>query len=361
MSLTDDIYRELLDGLEKGHLDWQQFLTKHSGSKGPLYNAIRRFFVEGGAKIATLCEEKNRVQSELDQAELKLDSLDQKTKEGESNIVSLEERQNVLNGQVTTLEAKLAEKSELVQHLAHLEKLGFDSEKLKQLQEALREIGAKHGVKGKEAVGKFFDDLKDYEAVLGAELQLTGLQTQLETKKLEVENWQAKEETLKRKHDNSKEAIEAVHTLLAKGIKVIQIITWHQILNRFETVEQFAKSLAQYDDVTKLLKARRTEAENWESRLAKAQGEVKTLEKERDRIEGAIDALRVAGVNQLKTMTAEATNQLKAVVGNLLTQIDASAKKAFQIGEEVGKARRELQKYDPVRQALESHADAEEQ
>ena len=39
MSLTDDIYGELLDGLEQG-LDWPNFLAKHSASKGPLYNAI---------------------------------------------------------------------------------------------------------------------------------------------------------------------------------------------------------------------------------------------------------------------------------------------------------------------------------
>ena len=38
MSLTDEIYLELLDGLEKG-LDWQRFLAKYSTSKGPLYNA----------------------------------------------------------------------------------------------------------------------------------------------------------------------------------------------------------------------------------------------------------------------------------------------------------------------------------
>ena len=62
MSLTDDIYRELSDGWDKG-LDWQQFITKYSNSKGPLYNAIRRFFTEVGIKIAALNEENNRVQS----------------------------------------------------------------------------------------------------------------------------------------------------------------------------------------------------------------------------------------------------------------------------------------------------------
>lgn len=35
LSLTDEIYNELVDGLKIG-LDWTQFLAKHGASKGPL-------------------------------------------------------------------------------------------------------------------------------------------------------------------------------------------------------------------------------------------------------------------------------------------------------------------------------------
>ncbi len=377
MSLTDEIYLELLDGLEKG-VDWQHFLAKHSASKGPLYSAIGRFFTEVEPKIVALNEEKSRVQGELDQAGLTLDSLDRKIKEAESNFASLEDRKNVLNEQVETLETKLAEKSELAKHLAELERLGFNIERLRQLQDALKEIGMRHGLKGKEAVSKFFDDLEDYEAVLGAELQLKGLQTQIETKKLEAENWQAKEEALRRKHDDLKEALGAVHALRTRGIKVSQIITWHQILNRFQTVEQFDQSLLHYGDITKLPEARKEETESYELRLAKAQSQVETLEKERAKIEGAIDALKVAGVKELKAMTEAVGKQLKAVAAseiretqavgqevrsefsNFFTQLDVLVKKAFEIGQEFEKIKEELQKYEGVKDALESHAVASE-
>ena len=373
MSLTDEIYLELCDGLGKG-LDWQQFLAKHSASKGPLYNAIGRFFTEVELKIRALNEERNRVQSELDRAGLRLDSLDQKIEEAESNIASLEDRENVLNGQVETLGVKLAAKSELVKHLAELEKLGFDSERLRQLEESLKEIGMKHGLKSKEAVGKFFDDLKDYESVLGAELQLKGFQTQIETKKLEAENWQAKEEALRREYYNLKEAIEAVHTFFNRGIKLRQIIAWQKVVDRFQTVEQLAESLAQYGDMTKLLEARKEETESYELRSAKAQGQVEALEKERAKIEGAIDALKVAGVRELKAMTEEATKQLKAVAAreisetqavgqevrtefnNYSTQLDSLTKRVFEIGQEFERKKEELQKYEGVKEALESHA-----
>jgi chromosome segregation ATPase len=377
MSLTDEIYRELCDGLEKG-LDWQQFLAKHSASKGPLYNAIGRFFTEVGTKIAALKEEKNRVQNELKQASLTMDSLDQKIKEVESNIASLEDRENGLNGQVETLEAKLAEKSELVKHLAELEKLGFDSKRLMQLQEALKEIGMKHGLRGQQTVDKFFDDLRDYESVLGAELQLKGFQTQIETKKLEAENWKAKEEALKRKHDDLKGAIEAVHALRTRGIKASQIIAWHRVLSRFQTVEEFDQGLAQYGDMTNLLKAKKEETESYELRLVEAQSQVETLEKDRAKLEGAIDALRVAGVKELKAMSGEATKQLKVIAAseiretqavgqevrsefsNFFAQLDALVRKVFEIGQEFERTRQKLQKYEGVKAALESHAAASE-
>jgi len=377
MSLTDEIYRELWDGLEKG-LDWSQFLAKHSGSKGPLYTAIGRFFTEVGTKIAALKEEGSLVQSKLDQAGLRLDSLDQKIKEGENNIVSLEGRQNVLNEQAATLEAELAEKSELAKHLAELERLGFNIERLSLLRDALREIGAKHGLKSTEATSKFFDDLKDYGSALGAELQLKGFQTQIETKKLEAENWQAKEEALKRKHDDLQEALGAMHALRTRGIKASQIIAWHQALSRFQTVEEFDQSIAQYGDMTNLLKAKKEETESYELKLAKAQGQVETLEKERAKIEGAIDALKVAGVKELKVMTGEATKQLKTLAdreineiravgqevrkefSDFFTRFDALVEKVFEIGQEFERTRQKLQKYEGVKAALESHAAASE-
>jgi chromosome segregation ATPase len=378
MSITDAIYLELLNGLEEG-LDWQQFLSRHGASKGPLYNAIGRLFSEVKPKIDALKEEKSLVQSELNQAGLTLDSLNQQIEEAESNNSSLEKRESALNEQIETLEAELAEKGELAKHLSELGKLGFDSENLKQLQETLREIAVKHGLKAKEAVNKFFDDLKDYELVLGAEFRLKGLQTQIETKEIEAENWRSKEETLRRKHDDLKEVLGAVHALRSRGIKTSQIITWHRILRRFETAEQFDQGLAQYGDISGLLKARKEETENYALKLTKAQSRMETLEKERAKIEGAIYTLKAAGVKELKTMNKDAAEQLQAIADSEIKEIRAvgqevraelmdylarfenSARKVFEIGQGFERVKQELQKYEGVKDALESHAAASEE
>ncbi len=288
MSLTDDIYRELMDELGKD-LDYTYFQEKYRNSKGPFYNAFGRFTRDMEPKVREL----GGVQAKLDAAGLTLDQL--------------------------------------------------------------------------------------YRQIKEAEAQLKGLQTQIETKKMEAENWQAKEETFKRKHDDLKETIEAVVALRAKNIKPSQIVAWHQILTRFQTVEQFDQCLAQYSNVTKLLNVKKEETENWEMRLAKAQSRVEILEKERVKIEGAIDALKEAGVKQLKAMTGEAKKQMKALAiaekteireigqevrnefNDFFNQLDASVKKVFDMGQEFEGRKRELQKYEGVKDVLESHAASSEE
>ena len=142
MSLTDEIYRELVDGLRTG-LDYTHFQAKYRNSKGPFYNAFGRLTRDMEPKVREL----GGVQAKLDAAGLTLDQLYQQIKEAEASLAPLEEEKNALNERIETLEVKLAEKSELIKHAGELGKLGFNSERLRQLRETLTDIGAKSGFK----------------------------------------------------------------------------------------------------------------------------------------------------------------------------------------------------------------------
>jgi chromosome segregation ATPase len=367
MSLTDEIYQELLDRLDKG-LDWPKFLAKHSASKGPLYNAVTRFFNEVGSRVLELNEELRLVQNKLEQAGRTMDSLDQKVKAAESNIINLEDKGKGLDQEVEALEAKFYEKAELLKYMEELERLGFDGERLNMLARALEEIGTRHGLRGKQTVENFFNDLKNYGAVLGLKLQLEGLQTQIETSKLQADNWRAKEEALKRKHDDLNKAVKAVHALRSRGIKVAQITSWHRILSQFETVEQFEQYLTRYGDVTKLVEAKKEEAENWESKRVKAQSQVETLEKRRARVEAAIEVQKEAGIKELKDVAAAQTEEIRSVsqearsqFGSLTSQIDALFEKVFELGQKFERMKLELQEYEGIKDILESHSASSEE
>lgn len=333
VSLTDEIYAELVDGLKTG-LDWTQFLAKHSASKGPLYNAIGRFLNDMESKVGAL----NEVQTELDQAGLQLDSLHQKVKEAENKIAALEETENTLNEQIEAAETKLAERSELAGHLSELGKLGFDIERLRQLREVLTEVGAKHGLQGKGAVGKFLADLRDYGAVLGAELQLKGLQTQIETKKLEAENWQAKEETLRRKHGDLTEAIGAVDALLKSGVKAEQIARWNKIVSAVGGPKGLESELGNYKSMRELLNARKKDVEVSELWVGELKGQVDGLKEQKASIEGAIKSLSTGGVQEITRVRDKAMTGLKS----LLDEIRVETKTLADLKGEAGKLEKEL-------------------
>jgi len=246
LSLTGEIYQALVDGLKTG-LDYTHLQAKYGTSKGPFYNAYGRFIRDMEPKVREL----GAVQAKLDASGLLLDSLDQRIKEAEGSLARLEDRKSTLNEEIETLETKLAEKSEFMKHVGELGKFGFDTERLRRLQDTLREIGAKTGLKGKEAVSKFFDELKDYDAKTGFEQEIHRFETIIRTKTLEAEKWQAEADSLSRQHKDLTEAIAAVQDLDRQGVKAEQIVYWNGIVSKIGGPEELQDKLERYYGILK--------------------------------------------------------------------------------------------------------------
>ena len=381
LSLTDEIYQALVDGLKTG-LDYTHLQAKYGTSKGPFYNAYGRFIRDMEPKVRELGAVQAKLTQaglKLDQAGLALDELDRQIKEAEGNVAQLEGKENTLSEQIETLETKLAEKSEVVKQVRELEKHGFDTERLTQLREALTQIGAKHGLKGREAVSKFFEELKDYDAKTGFEREIQRLETIIDTKKLEAGKWQAEADSLSRRHKDLSEAIAAVQSLIKHGVNIEQIVSWDGIVTKLGGPEELEKELGDYKTIRELLNVRKEEVAACQLRLTQVQSQAETLEKERARIEARIDALKVAGIKQLEAMTEVAGKQLKAVAAgeikearavgqevrtefaNYFAQLDKLSEKAVHLGEELERSKQELQKYEGVKNTLKSHAVALEE
>jgi len=361
-TLTDKIYTELVDGLRTG-LDWPHFLAKHGASKGPLYNAIGRFFNDMEPKVRAL----NEVQTRLDQAGLKLDSLDEKIKEAEGSLAPLEDRRNVLNEEIENLETKLAEKGELLEHAGELGKLGFDTERLKELQDALTQIGAKHGLKGKEAVSKFFTELKDYDTKIRFEREIQRLETITSTKRLEAEKWHAEADSLARRYKELSEAITAVQSLVKHGVRAEQIVSWNNALTSIGGVEELEKGLEKYESIQKLLLNKRSGIRVLEREKARLEGELKELREQKAQIEGSINAITESGIRQIQRAAQAAANQLKetgaeaqAEVGKYLARFDEVVEKAHEVGAKVGEAEERLRQLERVKEAIASHEATQE-
>ena len=368
VSLTDEIYAELVDGLKTG-LGWTQFLAKHGASKGPLYNAVGRFFNDLEPKVRVL----NEVQAQLDQAGLKLNQLNQEISETDKAVQTknhelalLEEKGNTLKKQTEVLESKLDQKSAPLKRLQELEKLGFGEERLKALCATLTEIGTRRGLKRDAAVNTFFSDLKDYDAKTGFEQEIQRLETIIRTKTLEAEKWQAEADSLSRRHKDLSEAITAVQSLTKHGVKVEQVVSWNSIVTKLGGPEELQDKLGQYKAMSDLLVAREKEIEDSDKKITELSAQIKALNEQKVEIEGAIKSLSSSGVKEITKVSDKAVTGLKSLSDSgvkeiakvsdkiyaeqnarniaILEQFEALNAKAIEVGRQVGAVQEQTKK-----------------
>jgi len=155
-----------------------------------------------------------------------------------------------------------------------------------------------------------------------------------------------------------------------QGVKAEQIVSWNGIVSKLGGPEELQDKLGQYKLMSELLNARGEEAEAYGLRLTKAQSQLETLEKEKAKIEAAIDALKVAGVKELKAMSEATEKKVKVVAASeirearvvgqevrkglddLLAQLDVLGEKAIEVGRTVGSVQEQLKKDTLARDIL---------
>jgi chromosome segregation ATPase len=321
MTLTDQIYDELLNGLSEG-VDWEDFLNKYGTSKGPLYNALGRLLRDVAVQVAALGEEKKKAQEELNQSGIRLDSVNRRIKEAEAIIEAktqelseAQEKKTSIERQIASLESKLDEKTELLKKVGEIEGLCFTVDRLRQLKDVLTEIGARHGLRGEEAISKFFDDFKDYDVRCGFAVEIQRLGTITETKRLEVAKWQAEAERIEGQFRQLKGAIDSVQVLLKVGIKPEQIVSWHRLLTSIGGVEGFEEGVNRYGSIEKLVVAKRREAKRLDIRLAEVNGKLNELKEHKAEIEGSIKVLRASAITEIKKVAQAGLETLRAQKG----------------------------------------------
>jgi len=159
MSLTEDIYHELKNGLWTG-LDYDGLRLKYEKNKSSFYNALQMVFTDARAEITKLSSELKALKEKGDEEKAKLEGLaDQQAKAvaeieaRRQEIEALEAQEQTLKAKIHELSAELDRSTGLLNQAEELEKMGFDSEKLQQLSDVTVEIGTKQGLKPDEAIG----------------------------------------------------------------------------------------------------------------------------------------------------------------------------------------------------------------
>jgi hypothetical protein len=344
MSLTDIIYQELMNGLKTG-LDYGQICRKYEKSKGPFYNALQRVFADAGKEIDGLSSLLRQRQVSLAEQDTKLKTKAKELKEADIAVqAQREEKQGLgrdigtLKTQVEALGKALDTKVKLRDQLRELQEIGFDEKKLESLRDKLKTIGVKQGFKPTDTINKFFNDLKDYDDMIGFQQELQRLQTVAETKRLEADRWRAEKESLEIQHKELKGAIAVTNSLIKQGVNVGQIVSWNRVLQQVGGVQNLEKAISEYKSIKEVLAIETREVKRLGSKKGELSAETKTLEEHKVEIEGAIKSLSELGAKELAEVKDKALSEFRALIDELRNEIERLAKAKA----EAGKLEREL-------------------
>jgi len=350
MTLTDEIRKELREGLRKG-VKYEQIRVKFDKDKGPFYNALGTVFTDIGAEIESLASERNRIAEEVAKAKAKLGGLaedaeriDSENKAAERHGLELKQTEQNLQQQIRKLEGELAAKGELLNKAKVLERAGFTTKGLETLQEKLAEICAKHGVE--KGVNVFFRDLNEYDLKHGWQLELDRQKTLAQTEASKAERWKAEAKKLEMRYAGRKEIVDELESLMRQGVSG-RILTWGSILNTADkTPEEFERELKRYGEVEKILRAKHKEIKSSEAKIGELESQVGTLEKHKAQIESSIKTLTSLGILEIEKAREKVMSELSTLMSEV-RRFGSIKSEAGRLEEEL-KVARYIRTRDPV-------------
>lgn len=326
MTLTDEIYRDLMDGLGT-RVDYDKLRLKWEGSKGPFYNALQRVFTDVASQLAESSADLNAALQKAGEAQQRLAALEAREKETEARFrdamaeeESIERQKGNAAKQLQKVNCELAKKKRLLDQACELDEMGFGMRELRQLQGTLAAIGAKRGLKAKDARAVFFSDLKDYDAKVGFEREIQRLNAIAETDRLEAGKWQAEKESLERAYRHKKQVVDAMESLLKQGVKPEDISVWGRSVQAAGGLEELGRDLARYKSVKESVAAWQKEIKRLELSRAELSAEVNALEKRKTETQAAVAALSKAGIDEIRATREEAVSGVRAIIVELTNE-----------------------------------------
>jgi len=120
MTVTDEIHRELMEGLRTG-LDYDRVRLKWEKSKGPFYNALQMVFAEAGSELGILSSQERVLQEKIAATKKRLDGLAGEQRKTEAEVEarrkeadSLDQKATAVRQQTEKLGAELSARADVL-------------------------------------------------------------------------------------------------------------------------------------------------------------------------------------------------------------------------------------------------------
>jgi hypothetical protein len=341
--LTDLIEEELLAALE-GKANPQEVLRRHSGSKGPLYTALARATAKAVARFLAL-------RRQIEELRTKGEAAGRAAEEAEGRAGKAEARLKAAEGQLAQVAKAIGRQQALLDQAKELASAGFGQKALEKVRRLLVQAAAADGVSPAEAASRFLQAAEDYGRLIALQAQTEKAQQQA----------QAAEAAARERIARSKvqtQAVEGAEWFVKQQIPFSTVLAVRTVGMRLKLppeklAEGLAEALGEYGSLEAVLRAKAQERDELIREAEKLRTGNGALQKERRRIEAALQAVATGGRQRVeearkaaeaavRSVRREAEASLNAAAGRALAAMEryeAAARQAAELEQDVGFAR----------------------
>jgi hypothetical protein len=233
----------------------------------------------------------------------------------EKTITDLEAQKTTAEEELGQFEDQLEARGTLVEKVIQAEKCGLNTEGLKTIRETVVGIGAKRGLEATESLKMLLGDLRDqYDEALGFEHKLERLKSRIETSQLKAEREETRAKKLEEKYVIKKSIVDAMESLLGKGVDGQTIVSWNAFLGKLGTdIESFGEDLEGYAKVKEIIAAGEEEVRKLKDNSKGLRAEIRELEDQKSEVEKSIITLRLAAVGEVKRVSSATIENITAL------------------------------------------------
>ena len=298
MTIKDTIVKELLD-CANDPTGLEEVFKRHGRSKGPLYAALLDATTQLRGQYEGLMQETQRLAARQARAESEITVL-----EGRQRSLELEAKD--LDREIGQKEARISDVQGLLDAVDKLEGQGFGKDSLEKLFNLLADIATAHGQPPEDGATKFFEVVDEVGGIVSLELQAQRFHAREEKAKAQAERWEAEGKRQEARTKARAISIDIVEQILQAGVKATDIPAWQKIISTAGvSPDKLAANLDQLGNAERLIKIRQTRANDLKKEETKLAVQVRTLTKKYNSLHAAIEAVQLAGVNNIKQVGEE--------------------------------------------------------
>ena len=306
--------------------------TKLHGRREELIQANHRLEAESTRLQGKL----NAMAVKEKEQEDRLQELGEQVKQCQDEMAQLETEKNKLRSETSklqeralALEKQVTDKGET---LRGLKEVGFPRDQLNCLRGRLSEMAQRHGTE--QVVNRFFEYLKNYEALADMEVTREKLTQEVKALEQERESLAKLAQKLELTSGEIGEGIAAIKSLRRKGVLLPTIVSYERMLTAAGVApEPFEKIVADFGSVEKALTARGGELNRMAQEMEEKGQAVRELQAEMAKVRQSIISLRDSGVKQINSIRSSAMADVKQLCRGLHDDIKRWGDMRAEMGE----------------------------